>query len=443
MSLFAAIALCLVGVKDDGYRGIWYYNQPQKDEYVYKYSGGLGTYCSSHNPFAIYRKEVQKTFFCYGGSVKGKQELLHMVSYYDHRTGMVPRPTIVVNKKTADAHDNPVMAIDDAGYIWIFSSSHGTSRPSFLWRSKRPYDIDDFELVLTTNFSYTQPYYLSGQGFLFPHTLYRDGRRLLHLQTSVDGRSWSGPLTYAAIERGHYQVSWTDGHKVGVAFNFHPRPQGLNWRTNLYYLEIADFGRTFRTAGGQVVKLPLDTVKNPALVHDYQAEGLRLYVMDIAFDAQSRPTILYLTSHGYESGPKNGPFTWATARWTGSEWQIRRVTESDNNYDMGSLYIEADGLWRIIGPTEPGPQRYNTGGEIALWTSADQGVTWKKVRQLTQGSKYNHGYCRKPLAAQPDFYSIWADGDARRPSESRLYFCDRDGNVRMLPPTMTADLARP
>lgn len=40
--------------KDTGYRGIWYMNQPSKDAYVYKYSGGLGTYCSSHSPFAVH-----------------------------------------------------------------------------------------------------------------------------------------------------------------------------------------------------------------------------------------------------------------------------------------------------------------------------------------------------------------------------------------------------
>ena len=54
--------------KDTGYRGIWYYNQPSGDEYVYKYSGGLGTYCAKHRPFAVYRPEVDKTFFCYGGT---------------------------------------------------------------------------------------------------------------------------------------------------------------------------------------------------------------------------------------------------------------------------------------------------------------------------------------------------------------------------------------
>ena len=33
----------ILGV-DDGYRGIWYFNQPTKDEYKFKYSGGMATY---------------------------------------------------------------------------------------------------------------------------------------------------------------------------------------------------------------------------------------------------------------------------------------------------------------------------------------------------------------------------------------------------------------
>ncbi len=32
--------------KDSGYRGIWYWNEKVDSEYVYKYSGGLGTYCA-------------------------------------------------------------------------------------------------------------------------------------------------------------------------------------------------------------------------------------------------------------------------------------------------------------------------------------------------------------------------------------------------------------
>jgi len=439
----SAADLDLILTKADGYRGIWYSNQPQKDEYVYKYSGGLGTYCSSHTPFAIYVKAVNKTFFCYGASPKGKNTLLHAVSYYDHNTGMVPRPTILLDKHTDDAHDNPVISIDDKGYIWVFSSSHGKARPSCISVSKKPYDINDFERVLVTNFSYTQPHYLSGQGFLFLQTLYNGGRRLYQM-TSSDGRNWSEPKLYAAIEQGHYQVSWSNGKKVGTAFNFHPNPGGLNYRTNLYYMETDDFGRTWQNASGHKLELPLTTVANPALVHNYQAEDLKVYVQDVEFDAQGRPVILYTTSRGYESGPKNDPRTWWTAYWNGSAWETHGSILSDNNYDMGSIYVEGENLWRIIGPTERGPQAYNTGGEVALWTSRDHGATWTKIKQLTRDSQYNHTYCRKPVNAHPDFYALWADGHGREKSESRLYFTNREGDrVWRLPVEMTGDFAKP
>lgn len=48
--------------KDTGYRGIWYMNQPSGDEYVYKYSGGLGTYCAKHKPLAVYRRQRTKSY---------------------------------------------------------------------------------------------------------------------------------------------------------------------------------------------------------------------------------------------------------------------------------------------------------------------------------------------------------------------------------------------
>ena len=47
------------------------------------------------------------------------------------------------------------------------------------------------------------------------------------------------------------------------------------------------------------------------------------------------------------------------ARWNGNNWDIDPAFTSDSNYDMGSLYIEADDLWRIIAPTSLGPQPYN------------------------------------------------------------------------------------
>ncbi len=444
--LLAALAAVLAAAelpKDDGYRGIWYYNQPSKDEYVYKYSGGFATYPQQQLPIAYYSKEANKTFFCYGGTVKGKRQLLHMVSYYDHATGRVPRPRILLNKETDDAHDNPVMMLDDSGYIWIFSNAHGKGRPSYIHKSRRPLSIDEFELVRTTNFSYGQPWWLPGKGFLFLHTIYEDGGRSLFWMASAQGREWSERRPMARIGLGHYQVSARDGARVGTMFNFHPVPAGLNARTNLYYMETADQGRTWRTAGGAPIETPVKTVNNAALVHDYQAEKLLVYIKDLTFDARHRPVLLYLTSRGYASGPANGPRTWQTARWTGTAWEIRPFTTSDHNYDFGSLYIERGGTWRAIAPTEPGPQPYTTGGEMVMWTSADQGRTWKKARQLTHNSRYNHTYARRPVNAHPDFYALWADGDTKAPSESSLYFCNRAGEVWRLPAVMNTEFERP
>jgi hypothetical protein len=445
-----------INAKDEGYRGIWYMNQPSGDEYVYKYSGGLGTYCAKHKPFAVYCTKVNKTFFCYGGTTRdSNRKLLHMVSYYDHNRGVVPRPTILLDKKTGDAHDNPVISVDDKGHIWIFSTSHGTSRPSYIHKSKKPYDTDEFELVRATklengeevamtNFSYMQAWHVKGKGFACFFTRYNyPADRTICFMRSPDGVKWSEWLRLAAIQKGHYQISTASKNKAGTAFNYHPNPKGLNWRTNLYYIETADLGKTWRSVDGRDLAPPLVVVRNPALVHDYEAEGLNVYLKDIRFDKQRMPVILFLTSKGYESGPKNDPRTWTTARWTGQKWQIRKAFTSDNNYDTGSLYIEEDGIWRIIAPSETGPQPYNPGGEIAMWVSKNMGKTWKQTGQLTKDSDRNHTYAREPVNTHPDFYGLWADGHGRKPSESCLYFCDKDGKVRILPREMTDDFVRP
>lgn len=429
--------------RDDGYRGIWYKSGVPGPRYVY--SGGFATYPQQQLPIAYYSREANKTFFCYGGAAKGKQTLLHMVSYYDHATGMVPRPTILLDKRTTDAHDNPVLMLDDAGHIWIFSNAHGTSRPAYISRSRKPYCIDGFELVLTTSFSYGQPWYLSGQGFLCLHTRYEDGDRVLYWMTSPDGVRWSKAHKLAHIASGQYQISNRRGRRVATMFNYHPdTPLTSLKRTNLYYMETSDMGRTWRSADGKPLSIPLYEVHNPAIVRDYEAEGLLVFLKDLQFDAQGRPVLLYLTSQGIHPAAENGPFAWHTARWTGRTWQIRNVTTSDNCFDFGPLYIEADGTWRIIAPTAPGPDPYGTGGDMVMWTSPDLGGSWKVVRQLTHDTRFHHTYARRPINAHPEFYALWADGDVKQPSKSSLYFTNQQGtHVWTLPTEMTGDFQKP
>lgn len=437
--------LLLLNTKVDGFRGIWYYNQPSGDEYVYKYSGGLGTYCAKHIPFAWYAPETNRTFFCYGGTDTNNSTLYHMVSYFDHETGMVARPTCLLDKKTDDAHDNPVINLDDRGYIWIFSSSHGAGRPSYISRSVRPYDIDAFQLVWSGNFSYPQPMYYPGRGFLFIHTWYVAGRGNYMMTSNPDGTVWTPRRELAYFQEGHYQISGVWGtNKTGIAFNMHPNGKGLNWRTNIYYMESDDFGETWKTVQGETLAIPLKNKVNPALAFEYESKNRNVYIKDTRFDSQGNPIILFVLSKGYESGPENGPREWRVAQWTGTAWTNKFTgIVSGNNYDTGSLYIETDTRWAIIGPTRLGPQPYNPGGEIAMWRTEDGGETWRHVREMTNRSEMNHTYVRRPINAHPDFYGFWADGHGRRPSESHLYFCDKAGTVYRLPRIMTGDFAVP
>ncbi|WP_344979028.1 BNR-4 repeat-containing protein [Compostibacter hankyongensis] len=451
--------------QDDGYRGIWYFIGHLKDNpYVYKYAGGMATYPSNHYPFSVYVPKVKKTFFCYGGTGHDGKSLYHEVGYFNHRNGKVSRPTILLDKATGDAHDNPVLQVDKDGYIWIFSTAHGTGRPSFIHRSLKPYDISRFEQIRPVklvdgrevpmnNFSYLQMYY-DDHGFTGLFTHYetqqlkygKRGCRVIGYMTSPDGIHWSAWKDIANIEEGHYQTSGKKGNRIGTSFNYHPTRKtgaGLDYRTNLYYVFTDDHGQSWKTADGKAIALPLREIHNPALIHDYAAEGLKVYINDLNFDREDNPVILYETTKGWEPGPENGPQQWYTAHWTGGSWQILPVTASDNNYDMGSLYIEDDGTWRIIAPTDPGPQAYNTGGSIVMWTSRDQGRHWEKLKELTPGAENNQSYPRRPVDANPEFYAFWADGNGRKPSASHLYFCDKQGRVFMLPEHMKKQEEKP
>lgn len=439
-----------IRTRETGYRGVWYSNEDVPGPYRWKYSGGLGTYPQQIVPMAVYSARARRTFFVYGGDDNG--QLTDMVSYYDHATGTVPRPTMVLKRASTDGHFNPTLALDAQGYLYVFANAHGngleqspsdsTFAKSYIYRSTCPYSTDAFRRVRSDIFSYSQPW-TTPQGIVWLHTRYQQyNLRALYVSSSTDGSTWAEPRRLALIERGDYQVSWAQGARVGTAFDFHPLKTGLNGRTNLYYLESSDLGATWTTVQGAPVALPITTVQNPALVHDYQAEGLLVYLKDVKFDAQGHPVILYLTTSTYLPGPSSVPRMWHTARWTGTEWTIRDVAESDHAYDHGSLYLEADGSWRVVAPLDPGPQPYTTGGSMVYLVSHDQGQSWTRELGIAAGAM-NQTYARGPLNADPGFYAFWADGNTLARSVSHIFFATRDGRSYQLPEQMDEPSMRP
>lgn len=429
--------------KHIGYRGIWFTLGQLSGPYGDKYSAG-SSFAWSHTltPMAVYAPEVDKTFFVYGG-VTGPTDryLLIMASYYDHANHQVPRPTIVRDQRGVDdPHDNPSIVIDGDGHVWVFIAGRGRRRPGQIFRSTEPYSVDAFEKIASGEQTYSQVWHVPGQGLFHFLTLYTRGREL-YWETITGDRDRSEQRKLAGFG-GHYQVTRVHGNKVGSAFNYHPEGN-VDRRTNLYYVESGDFGRTWTTVDGQVLDMPLTEVMNPALVTEYESRGRLVYVVKLIMDDAGNPVILYVTSGGFAPGPDNDPRRWMIARWTGSEWVTSEITQSDHNYDVGSLYIHED-RWTLIAPALPGPQPYHTGGEVGLWTSTDQGANWRLERRVTQDSPFNHSYLRRPHNPKDPFYCVWADGDSSKFSICRLYFTNSTGDkLYLLPYTMDAEYAEP
>ena len=470
-----------------GYAGVWYQitdgsgNGPEA-HHRNKYGGAMATYPQQHAPIALRRVDaaagIDRTFFVYGGFNGDRAVTPNMIGCFDHSTGRFQRPRTVLTRSKLDAHENPTLAIDDTGHLWMFSSGHGSDRRALISRSERPWAIDRWRRVADLaggdaleTFSYGQPHFVPGQGFVLLHTHYRGGgNRTLYTNRSADGVIWdfdwatdgSNPRPrVAAIEGGQYQISWRFGDTIATAFNMHPRDTGgrpgapLDHRTNLYFLETRDAGRSWSTADGTDVtgSLPLTDPDNPALVADFRAAGRSVYLKDVTRDASDHPLLLFLTSGGPQPGPASGPHTLHTARFDQATqgWVLRDVLETDHNYDHGSLLVHPDPdapggeRWRLFGSFLPGAQAFATGGNMGLWESDDLGETWSLVRRLTDDDQRNHSYFRRVDNAADGFIGLWSAGHAWDCGDVELFFCNAAGDVFAMPSEFAegADTAAP
>ncbi|NCB06773.1 MAG: hypothetical protein EOM73_01255 [Bacteroidia bacterium] len=440
-------AQSLNNTKMDGYRGIWF-ELGQKYEYGDKYSGALGTYTADHIPLAIFSRKANKTFFVYGGTTKeNERHLLCMIGEFDHKTGMVSKPTVVFDKLGVnDPHDNPSLMIDDEGFLWIFVSGRNTSRPGYKFRSVKPLNIDRFEQITEEEMTYPQPWN-TNLGYFHFFTKYT-GVRQLYFETSADGIKWTDDKLLAAIaenegeKSGHYQVSNIfQGRIAGTFFNRHPQGN-VDRRTDLYYLQTADMGKTWTNAAGEMIDVPLLNPESMARAVEYHSFGKNVYILDMGFDTAGKPVCLYIRSNGHEPGPKSAPYEWCVTRWDGKQWQTSIITESDHNYDMGSLYISKK-EWKLVGPTVSGPQKWGVGGELQIWKSTDNGKSWTVEKNLTQNSEFSHSYVRRPVDFKAPFCFFWAAGHPHQFSKSELYFGDFSGKVWKLPYEMNDDYMKP
>jgi hypothetical protein len=431
--------------RDSGYRGIWWAPGRVGPFLAHRLSGGLAFEPMDHTPVALYAAAVEQTFFVYAGTSEvpvdenGKQPLRIMIGSYDHKTGMVAPPVILMDDLPLGARGCPALTMDDAGRLWVFVSIIGAEYPSTVFRTVEPHQIDAWEKVTEMEFERPQVWHVPGRGFMLLHLRMVDEMPRVHFSTSPDGLSWSKPSILATFGEGQSCISAKHNNKIGVVFNHREPGQPIDGRSDLFYMETPDFGSTWQVYPRARVDVPLTSEDNPAQLLDHK--NWRCLLRDLTFDGMGNPVILYIVRH--QSRPMASARTriWGTARWGGREWLHNGVLFSNSDHDGGC--IEVDGLsWYATFPSIANPQPNSSGGEIVRWRSDTQGRSWYPQR-LTFDSPVNHNWVRRVSDANADLMLLWADGHPLQPSASRLYFADQAGNVYRLPEVVHDNPAAP
>ena len=165
--------------QDDGYRGIWYCNQGQKDEYVYKYSGGLGTYCQPQ-PVVSIGESTRRSSATAARSRAIPRSSGNCARSPTTTTGRAgcqgPRSWSTSAPTTPDNRSSPWTP---RATVWIFSSRH---QPAFV----RVGQQGPTTSTTSTRVDHQLPTRSPGtcrDKFLFLQALYHGGRKL-HFQTA-------------------------------------------------------------------------------------------------------------------------------------------------------------------------------------------------------------------------------------------------------------------
>ena len=353
------------------------------------------------------------------------------------------RPSSTTSRASNDPHDNPSLCIDPQGLYWVFVERPGASAAGLhLPQHASPTASTQFELICEREITYPQPRWIEGQGFLHlftkytqrPRTLLEHQPRRQDLDAGPEVRRHRAGITRPATSAA---TACSPPSTCTPAATSTSEPISTSSRPTTW----AALGETSAGERSKCRLVEPDEPRPGARLPGREAAGLHprpgpRSPRPAGDPLHHRPPVSSPARKAIRAG---GPLRIGRA----TAGSIAEVTRANHNYSTGSLYIE-DGQWRIIGPTERGPQPIGAGGEVAIWASTDEGKTWAKERDVTRDSPMNHNYVRRPVNAHPDFYAFWADGNPDKFSPSRLYFTNRAGDkVWQLPYDMQSDFARP
>lgn len=395
-----------------------------------QYHTPAATYYTTHRPTAIRHGGMHdRTFFAYGDFSRDPA-----IRYFDHDTKELSDAVIIGRTQIPDdAHGNPSILIDDAGYIYAFYGCH--HHPIQMRRSVRPEDISEWtaEVLIADMATYPQPWMLDSTTMILSYRKkYPDGQPYYRTAdwsyvTSADfGATWSEPTSLIVQPYIYVYALTAVGTGDGVK-TFHIAFTPFDYRhkrySNIYYLYSDDGLETFKGRGGRMLGTPPFEVAQTEIIYDSRYQSS--HINDFALDGNDNPYILLNVGPWYQTAP-SGPGEWRLAVHTGGGWTSHPIAPCDHLFDRGAIVVE--GPERIRAYLPVGSDGHD-GGEIAEYASFDGGKSWELARMLTHESRYVHNYVVRVIDWHPEFQILWSYGSSERtgscchgePSEVIMY----------------------
>jgi len=312
---------------------------------------------------------------------------------YNLRTGR-KRLLTLFRGLEVDDHNNPSLVFF-RDKLYAFASEHAGYVYPRDRDSRMQYRVSVRDGGLGTGWRGTHTVPLErgcGLGYTYPNPVV-SGRRLFlfmrgpcwypYFTSTEDGRTWARPRTlvlgpangsdrrnvrpyakYDAAPDGSILMTFSDGHPGSYA-------------NNLYYMRFKR-GRFYKADGsliGTLRDLPF-RVGELDMVQRYSARQGRPWPMDIAWNSDGVPSIVYSSRVGYDD-------VFRYARWNGRAWQTRLISPAGGSlfgYRNGGItFNHADPRWVVLTRLIDGQQ------EIEVRFTGDQGKTWQPF-QLTRNS---------------------------------------------------------
>lgn len=300
--------------------GLWYKHGEIGNTGYPSYSGALGTATNKTIPVAV--RSNGHNYYVHSDCKNGQ---------YQIRVQKDDEKSIIFRSSYCDQHDNAAIRVASDGHVFVYKSARGFWRKSYAYKSKRPYDISEFEIVDSGYKAYPQAW---SMGLLY--TKYKNvgggnGLRELWITTNTGDE-------LKLVSGGHYSVSYYDGEFIHLFYNLHKNGD-LNNRGGVYYMRSSN-GVNWQNRRGEALALPLepDSELTKVMPHD----GTLVYLKDMKV-VNGLPVLLFAKST-----------TWNPTEGRRELWEVDAfgnetyITNQSHNYDGAAYFGHSDHIIAVV-----------------------------------------------------------------------------------------------